>query len=145
MSDMTVLIQVRARHTDAGEALIQRLRDTLPPRMKSVVGSLPDGREEPRFSNALLMKFRAPADNSKQTREIAIDYFRADPRQMSVNYAALTPATGTFEVTSYSPDGPPEDVVLVRGDRDDLAWWDMIASTTDPIVARHLIGERPGG
>ena len=44
MSDMTVLIQVRARHTDAGEALIQRLRDTLPPRMKSVVGSLPDGR-----------------------------------------------------------------------------------------------------
>ena len=90
------------------------------------------------------MKFRAPADNAKQTREIATDYFRADPRQMSVNYAALTPATGTFEVTAYSPDGPPEDVVLLRGDRDDLAWWDMIAQATDPTVARHLIGERPG-
>ncbi len=145
MSDMIVLIQVRAPHTDAGEALIQRLRDTLPPRMKSVVGSLPDGREAPSFRNALLMKFRAPAANAKQTREIAVDYFRADPRQMSVNYAALAPETGTFEVTAYSPDGPPEDVVLLRADRDDLAWWDMIASTTDPTVARHLVGERPGG
>lgn len=144
MSDMTVLIQVRARHDAGGQALIERLQATLPPQMKSVTGSLPDGREEPRFANALLMKFRAPSGNAKQTREIAIDYFRADPRQMSVNYAALTPATGTFEVTSYSPDGPPEDVVLLRGDRDDLAWWDMISSTTDPTVARHLIGERPG-
>jgi hypothetical protein len=143
MSDMTILIQVRARHDDAGQALIERLQATLPPRMKSVTGSLPDGREQPRFQNALLMKFRAPADNAKQTREIATDYFRADPRQMSVNYAALTPATGTFEVTAYSPDGPPEDVVLLRGDRDDLAWWDMIAQATDPTVARHLIGERP--
>lgn len=143
MSEMTVLIQVRARHTDAGQALIQRLQATLPPEMKRVTGSLPDGREAPRFSNALLMKFRAPAGNAKQTREMAVDYFRTDPRTMSVNYAALTPATGTFEVTSYSPDGPPEDVVLLRGDRDDLAWWDMIASTTDPTVARHLIGERP--
>lgn len=143
MSEMTVLIQVRARHTDAGQALIQRLQATLPPEMKRVTGSLPDGREAPRFSNALLMKFRAPAGNAKRTREMAVDYFRTDPRTMSVNYAALTPATGTFEVTSYSPDGPPEDVVLLRGDRDDLAWWDMIASTTDPTVARHLIGERP--
>jgi hypothetical protein len=33
--------------------------------------------------------------------------------------------------------------VLLRGDRDDLAWWDMIAQATDPTVARHLIGERP--
>lgn len=145
MSDMTVLIQVRARHDEGGQALIARLQATLPPRMKSVTGSLPDGREAPAFHNALLMKFRAPSDNAKQTREIAVDYFRADPRQMSVNYAALTPATGTFEVTAYSPDGPPEDVVLVRGDRDDLAWWDMVASTTDPTVARHLIGERPAG
>jgi hypothetical protein len=143
MSDMTILIQVRARHDDAGQALIERLQATLPPRMKSVTGSLPDGREQPRFQNALLMKFRAPADNAKQTREIAIDYCRADPRQISVNYAALTPATGTFEVTSYSPDAPPEDVVLLRGDRDDLSWWEMVATTTDPTVARHLIGERP--
>lgn len=143
MSDMTVLIQVRARHDDDGQALIERLQASLPPRMKSVTGSLPDGREAPSFRNALLMKFRAPAGNATQTREIAIDYFRADPRQMSVNYAALTPATGTFEVTAYSPEGPPEDMVLLRGDRDDLAWWDMIASITDPTVARHLIGERP--
>ena len=142
---MTVLIQVRARHDDGGQALIERLRASLPTEMKRATGSLPNGREAPRFHNALLMKFRAPADNAKQTREIAIDYFRADPRQMSVNYAALTPATGTFEVTAYSPDGPPEDVVLLRGDRDDLAWWDMIAQATDPTVARHLIGERPGG
>ena len=143
MSDMSILIQVRARHDDGGQALIERLRASLPPDMKRVTGSLPDGREAPRFENALLMKFRAPADNAKQTREIAIDYFRADPRQMSVNYAALTPATGTFEVTTYSPDGPPDDVVLLRGDRDDLAWWDMIASTTDSSVARHLMGDRP--
>jgi len=143
MSDMTILIQVRARHDDGGQALIERLRASLPPEMKRVTGSLPDGRQAPRFDNALLMKFGAPTDNAKQTREIAIDFFRADPRQMSVNYAALTPATGTFEVTTYSPDGPPEDVVLLRGDRDDLAWWDMIASTTDRTVALHLIGERP--
>ena len=143
MSDMTILIQVRARHDDAGQALIERLQATLPPRMKSVTGSLPDGREQPRFQNALLMKFKAPSENAKQTREIAIDYCRADPRQISVNYAALTPATGTFEVTSYSPDAPPEDVVLLRGDRDDLSWWEMVATTTDPTVARHLIGERP--
>ena len=114
MSDMTVLIQVRARHDDGGQALIERLRASLPPEMKRTTGSLPDRREAPRFHNALLMKFRAPADNAKQTREIAIDYFRADPRQMSVNYAALTPATGTFEVTTYSPEGPPDDVVLLR-------------------------------
>lgn len=143
MNDMTVLIQVRARHSDEGQALIERLRATLPPRMKSVTGSLPDGREPPRVHNALLMKFRAPAGKAEQTRQIAVDYFRADPRQMSVNYAALTPGTGTFEVAAYSPDGPLEDVVLVRGDRDDLAWWDTIATTTDPTVARHLIGERP--
>lgn len=140
---MTVLIQVRAPHTAGGEAIVERIRASLPPKMKHVTGTLPDGREAPRFSNVLLMRFRAPAENAKQTREIAVDYFRTDPRTMSVNYAALTPATGTFEVTSYSPDGPPEDVVLLRGDRDDLAWWDMIASTTDPTVARHLIGERP--
>jgi len=143
MSEMTVLIQVRAPHTTAGQAIVERIQATLPPGMKSVTGSLPDGRETPSFQNALLMKFRAPAGNAKQTREIAIDYFRTDPRTMSVNYAALTSATGTFEVTAYSPDGPPEDVVLLRGDRDDLTWWDMIASTTDPTVARHLIGERP--
>ena len=145
MSDMTVLIQVRARHDDAGQALIERLKAPLPPQMKSVTGSLPDGRQPPRFTNVLLMKFRAPAANAEQTREIAVDDFRADPRKMSVNYAALTPATGTFEVTAYSPDAPPEDIVLVQGDQDDLSWWDLIASTTDPTVARHLIGERPGG
>lgn len=145
MSDMTVLIQVRARHDAGGQALIERLRASLPPEMNRTTGSLPDRREAPRFENALLMRFRAPAENAKQTREIAIDYFRTDPRQMSVNYAALTPATGTFEVTAYSPDAPPEDIVLVQGDHDDLSWWDLIASTTDPTVARHLIGERPGG
>jgi len=95
MSDMTILIQVRARHDAGGQALIERLCTSLPPEMKRVTGSLPDGRQAPRFDNALLMKFRAPAGNAKQTREIAIDYFRADPRQMSVNYAALTPATGS--------------------------------------------------
>lgn len=145
MSEMIVLIQVRAPHTAAGEALITRMRAAMPPQMKSVTGSLPDGREAPRFDNALLMKFKAPSENAKQTREIAIDYCRADPRQISVNYAALTPTTGTFEVTCYSPDAPPEDVVLERGDRDDLSWWEMVASTTDPSVARHLIGERPEG
>jgi hypothetical protein len=144
MSEMTVLIQVRARHDDAGQALIQRMQAAMPPQMKSVTGSLPDGREQPRFPNTLLMKSKAPVGNAKQTREIATDYFRTDPRQMSVNYAALTPATGTFEATSYSPDAPPEDVVLLRGDRDDLSWWEMVAQATDPTVARHLIGERPG-
>ena len=143
MSEMTVLIQVRARHDDAGQALIQRMQAAMPPQMKSVTGSLPDGREQPRFHNTLLMKFKAPAGNAKQTREIATDYFRTDPRQMSVNYAALTPATGTFEVTAYSPHGPPEDIVLLRGERDDLSWWEMVAQATDPTVARHLIGERP--
>ena len=143
MSDMTVLIQVRARHSDEGQALIERLRAALPPRMKSVTGSLPDGREPPRFHNALLMKFRAPAGKAEQIRQIAIDYFRSDPRQISVSYAALTPGAGTFEVAAYSPDGPPEEVALVRGGRDDVAWWDMIATTTDSTVARHLIGERP--
>ncbi len=143
MSEMIILIQVRAPHTPGGEALIHRMRAAMPPQMKSVTGSLPGTREEPRFDNALLMKFKAPSENATQTREIAIDYCRADPRQISVNYAALTPATGRFEVTSYSPDAPPEDIVLLRGDRDDLSWWEMVAQTTDPTVARHLIGERP--
>jgi hypothetical protein len=144
MGEMVVLIQVRAPHTAGGEALIHRMQAAMPQQMRSVTGSLPDGREPPRFDNALLMKFKAPSENAKQTREIAIDYCRADPRQISVNYAALTPATGTFEVTAYSPDAPPEDVVLLRGDRDDLTWWEMVATTTDPTVARHLMGERPG-
>ena len=145
MSEMTVLIQVRAPHDDEGQAIIERIQASLPPGMKSVTGSLPGPRQAPAFRNALLMKFKAPAGNAEQTREIAIDYFRTHPRKMSVNYAALTPATGTFEVTAYSPDAPPEDVVLLRGDRDDLSWWDLVASTTDATVARHLIGERPGG
>ena len=115
---MTILIQVRAPHSAAGEAIVERIQGTLPARMKSVTGSLPDRREAPGFSNVLLIKFGAPADNAKHTGELAIDWFRTDPRKM--------------------------DVVLLRGDRDDLAWWDMIASTTDPTVARHLIGERPG-
>lgn len=140
---MIVLIQVRAPHSGEGQALIQRLRAVMPPQMKSVVGSLPDGRQKPAFDNVLLMKFKAPAENATQTREIAVDCFRAAPGKMAVNYAALIPATGVFEVTSYSPDGPPEDVVLLRGDRGDLAWWDAIASITDPTVARHLVGERP--
>jgi hypothetical protein len=143
MSEMIVLIQVRASHTPGGEALINRMQAAMPPQMKSVTGSLPDPREEPRFDNALLMRFKAPPENAKQTRDIAIDYCRADPRQISVNYAALTPATGTFEVTSYSPEAPPEDIVLLRGERDDLSWWEMVAQATDPTVARHLIGERP--
>ena len=141
---MTVLIQVRAPHDDEGQAIIERIQASLPTGMKSVTGSLPGGRQAPRFRNALLMKFRAPAENAAKTREIATDYFRTDPRKMSVNYAALTPETGTFEVTAYSPDAPPEDIVLVQGDPDDLSWWDLIASTTDPTVARHLIGEPPG-
>ena len=70
---------------------------------------------------APLMKFRAPSANAAKTREIATDYFRTDPRKMAVNYAALTPETGTFEVTAYSPDAPPEDIVLVQGDHDDPA------------------------
>jgi len=144
VSEMTVLIQVRAPHSSEGQALIERIQSTLPPRMQSVTGSLPDGREAGAFVNVLLMRFRAPSNMSEQTRELAIDYFRTDPRRMSVNYASLAPATGTFEVTAYSPDAPPDDVVLQRGDRDALDWWDMIASTTDPVVARYLIGERPG-
>jgi hypothetical protein len=31
MSDMTILIQVRARYDDAGQALIERLQASLPP------------------------------------------------------------------------------------------------------------------
>lgn len=34
-----------------------------------------------------------PAESAAKTREIATDYFRTDPRTMSVNYAALTPET----------------------------------------------------
>ena len=63
----------------------------------------------------------SPAENAAKTREIATDYFRTDRRKMSVDYAALTPGTGTFEVTAYSPDAPPEDIVLVQGDHDDPA------------------------
>jgi len=86
----------------------------------------------------------SPADNAAKTREIATDYFRTDRRKMAVNYAALTPETDPTVARHYSPDAPPEDIVLVQGDHDDLSWWDLIASTTDPTVARHLIGERPG-
>ena len=67
---MTVLIQVRAPHDDEGQAIIERIHASLPPGMKSVTGSLPGGRQAPTFRNALLMKFRAPAENAAMARHL---------------------------------------------------------------------------
>ncbi len=51
--------------------LIHRMQAAMPQQMRSVTGSLPDGRDAPRFHNALLMKFKAPSENAKQTRDMA--------------------------------------------------------------------------